>query len=194
MRAVRVRGDVGHFVAHGRPLAARRHHLRALLAADARASPRTRPRTSCRTAGAGRGRGCRSSRPPSAPPSPARRVRGPARRGAPRPIRRARSDAAFSRAIGSPSGQAFGSPARAILAGIVRGRMAFGAIGEMLDQRRPLIGPRALGRPVRRGIDRQRIVAVDPQPGDAIADRARREGRRLGAGEAREAARSPIGC
>ena len=77
---------------------------------------------------------------------------------------------------------------------IVGGRMALGAIGEELDQRRAGVGPRALGRPARRGIDRERVIAVDAQAGDAIADRARGEGRALGAGDARRSWRSPTGC
>ena len=62
--------------------------------------------------------------------------------------------------------------------------MAFGAVGEMLDQRRAAVAARPVGRPLGRGIDGQRVVAVDAQAGDAIADRAGGEGRRLGAGEA----------
>src|SRR3546814_2532603 len=81
---------------------------------------------------------------------------------------------------------------RAMLRRSVRGRGAFGAIGEMFDQSRAGIGPRALGRPRCRGIDRERIVAVDAQPGDAITDRARREGGRLGPGKARKRTDRPL--
>ena len=70
--------------------------------------------------------------------------------------------------------------------------MPLGAIGEMLDQRRPLVGAGALGRPFGGGVDRERIVAVDPEPGDAIADCARGKGRRLGAREPREAGDRPL--
>jgi hypothetical protein len=63
--------------------------------------------------------------------------------------------------------------------------MALGAIGEMLDQRRPPPAPRAVAAQ-RRGIDRQRVVAVDAQPRHAIADRARGEGGALRPGEARK--------
>ena len=72
--------------------------------------------------------------------------------------------------------------------------MAFGAIGEQLDQRRAAIGARALGRPFRRRVDREQVVAVDAQAGDAVADRALREGRALAAGDARRSSRSPTGC
>ncbi|KIT99872.1 hypothetical protein QU38_02845, partial [Staphylococcus aureus] len=81
---------------------------------------------------------------------------------------------------------------RTIGGGIVRRRMAFGAISEMLDQRRTLVGPRALGGPFRGGIDRQRVIAVDAQAGNAIADRARGEGGRLGPGETGEARDRPL--
>ena len=81
---------------------------------------------------------------------------------------------------------------RAILARIVRSRMALGAIGEMFDQRRPGVAARAIGRPVHRSIDRQRIVAIDAQAGNAIADRARGKSRALGAGKARKARNRPL--
>ena len=51
-------------------------------------------------------------------------------------IRPARSDAVFSRSIGSPSGQVVGLVRRAIAARIVARGMAFGAIGVKFDQRR----------------------------------------------------------
>ena len=82
----------------------------------------------------------------------------------------------------------------AVAGRIVRGRMAFGAIGEELDQRRPAVRARAVGRPARRGIDRERVVAVDPQAGDAIADRARGEGRRARRRRCPRSSRSPTGC
>ena len=81
---------------------------------------------------------------------------------------------------------------RAVAGRIVGGRMALGAIGEELDQRRPAVGARALGRPVHRGIDRERVIAVDAQAGDAIADRALGEGRALGAGNSGEARDRPL--
>src|SRR3546814_6665865 len=46
---------------------------------------------------------------------------------------------------------------------VVRGAVTLGAIGEMLDQGRAVVGPRPVGRPLRRGIDRQRIIAIDAQ-------------------------------
>ena len=70
--------------------------------------------------------------------------------------------------------------------------MAFRAIGEELDQRRPLVGPRPLAGPFDRGIDGKRVIAVDPKAGDAIADRAAGEGRLFGAGDAGEAGDRPL--
>jgi hypothetical protein len=81
----------------------------------------------------------------------------------------------------------------AILQWIVRGRMAFDAVGEMLDQRRALVGPRALGGPGGGGIDGEGIVAVDAKSGDAITYGARREGGRFRPGEPGET-RNRIGC
>ena len=81
---------------------------------------------------------------------------------------------------------------RAVAGGIVRGRMALGAIGEELDQRRAAVGARALRCPLHRGIDRERVIAVDAQPGDAIADRALGECRALGAGDPGEARDRPL--
>ena len=48
-------------------------------------------------------------------------------------------------------------------------------------------GNDALGRPLHRRIDRERVIAVDPEASDAIADCALREGRALGAGDSGEA-------
>ena len=45
-----------------------------------------------------------------------------------------------------------------------------------------MIGAGPLGRPLRRAVDREEIITVDPQRGEAEADRAGREGRRLAAG------------
>src|SRR5206468_8416390 len=75
----------------------------------------------------------------------------------------------------------------AIAGRVVGGRMALGAVGEELDQRRPLVGASALRRPREGGIDRERVIAVDPEPGDPIADRPLREGRMLAAGDPGEA-------
>src|SRR3546814_626353 len=82
-----------------------------------------------------------------------------------------------------PRGRLIGG---AIGARIIRRAVAFAAIGEMLDQRRAVVRPRPIRRPLRRGIDRERVIAVDAQPGDAITDRTRRQGRALATGEARE--------
>ena len=81
---------------------------------------------------------------------------------------------------------------RAVAGRVVGGRMALGAIGEELDQRRAAVRARALGRPLHRGIDRERVIAVDAQAGDAVADGALGEGRALGAGDAREARDRPL--
>ena len=70
--------------------------------------------------------------------------------------------------------------------------MALGAIGEELDQRRALVRARALRCPAHRGVNRERVVAVDAKPGDAVADGALREGRTLGAGDAGEAGDRPL--
>ena len=70
--------------------------------------------------------------------------------------------------------------------------MALGAVGEEFDQRRTLVDPRPLRGPAHRGIDRQRVIAVDPKAGDAIADRAAREGRLLGPGDPGEAGDRPL--
>ena len=61
--------------------------------------------------------------------------------------------------------------------------MRGGAAGEQLDQGGAAIGARPKGGPPRRGVDREKIVAVDAQAGEAEADRPRREGRRLAAGD-----------
>ena len=57
---------------------------------------------------------------------------------------------------------------RAIGARVVRGAVPFGAIGEMFDQRRTVIRPRPVSRPLRRGIDGKRVIAVDAQAGDCL--------------------------
>ena len=54
----------------------------------------------------------------------------------PRSIRPSAIRCCFSRSTGSPSGQALAFVGRAVAAGIVARGMAFGAIGEVLDQRR----------------------------------------------------------
>src|SRR5262245_45776863 len=69
---------------------------------------------------------------------------------------------------------------------IVGGRVRAGAVGYPLDQRRAGAAARALDRPPRRGDHCKEIVAVDPQRGDAVADAARRERRRVAAGDALE--------
>jgi hypothetical protein len=70
--------------------------------------------------------------------------------------------------------------------------MALGAVGEELDQRRPGVRAGAVGRPALGGVDRERVVAIDPQPRDPVADRARREGRPLGPGDPRKARDRPL--
>ena len=60
--------------------------------------------------------------------------------------------------------------------------MPFSAVGEVLDQGRPLPSPRAVGGPTHRGINRQRIVAINPQARNPIADRTRCKGGTLAPG------------
>ena len=72
--------------------------------------------------------------------------------------------------------------------------MALDAVGEQLDQGRAEVGARPVGRPAGRGIDGERVVAVDAQAGNAVADRARGEGGELAAGDAARRSRSPTGC
>src|SRR3546814_8868672 len=67
-----------------------------------------------------------------------------------------------------PRGRLIGG---AIGARIIRRAVAFAAIGEMLDQRRAVVRPRPIRRPLRRGIDRERVIAVDAQPGDRKSTR-----------------------
>src|SRR5213079_2224891 len=56
-----------------------------------------------------------------------------------------------------------------------------------------LLGARlALGRPRARRVDGEKVVAVDAQRGDAAADAARCEGRRLAAGERLEGRDRPL--
>ena len=74
--------------------------------------------------------------------------------------------------------------AGAVAARIVAGRMRRHAIGEMLDQRRAVIGAGPLRRPAGHRVDGEEIVAVDADAGEAEADRARGEGRLLAAGDA----------
>ena len=81
-----------------------------------------------------------------------------------------------------------GAVARRIVAGGMRGC----AIGDQLDQRGPGAGARPLGRPLRHGIHRQEIVAVDADAGDAVTRTARREGALLAAGVALESGDRPL--
>jgi hypothetical protein len=59
-----------------------------------------------------------------------------------------------------------------------------GAVGEMFDQCRTVIGPRPIRRPLGRRIDRERVIPIDAQARDTIADGTRREGGPLSPGEA----------
>ena len=61
--------------------------------------------------------------------------------------------------------------------------MPRGPVGEELDQRRPGIGARPVRRPALGGVTGQSIVSVDPQPGEAVAQGPRREGRALTSGK-----------
>ena len=101
-------------------------------------------------------------------------------------------------AISSFSGIAGAERPRLVLPGaavdrrVVGSRMALGAVGEELDQRRSGVGARAIRRPALGRIYRQRIVAVDPQAGDTVTDRAGGEGGPLSPGEPREARYRPL--
>ena len=162
---------------------------------SARAAPRTRPRTSRRRPGSGRCRACRSfsaSFCGGADLGAELLERAP--RAAPRPIRRGRSDAASAARSDRRAASSRRHPGRPVGGRVVARRMALDAIGEQLDQGRPEIGARAVGGPARRRIDGERVVAVDPQAGNAVADRARGEGGQLAAGDARRRSRSPTGC
>ena len=160
--------------------------------ADARACPCRRPRTSRPRCACGRRPACRSVRLPSAPRRPAPRVPS-ARRScscsdhAPIAIR-----CCLSRAIGSPSGKCAQSSAGPVFGWIVRGRVRPGAVGHPFDQRRPEVAARALGRPLRCRMDREKVVAVDAQRRDAAAHAARREGGALAAGNGLERRDGPL--
>ena len=85
-----------------------------------------------------------------------------------------------------------GVVAGAVARRIVGGRVRAGAVRDPLDQRRPEVAARALGGPGARRVDGEEVVAVDAQRGDAAADAARREGRRLAAGERLEGRDRPL--
>src|SRR4051794_10441335 len=85
-----------------------------------------------------------------------------------------------------------GLPGWPVAARVVGGRMTLGAVGEELDQSRAAVGPRALGSPLHRCIDRERVIAVDAQTGDAVADCALAERRALRSGDPSEARDRPL--
>src|SRR5262245_3871717 len=60
---------------------------------------------------------------------------------------------------------------RAIAARVIARRMWRDAIGEELDECRPMIGASAISGPARNGVDRKQIIAVDTEPRDSEADR-----------------------
>src|ERR1700741_2110995 len=80
----------------------------------------------------------------------------------------------------------------AIAVGIVARGMAFDAIGVKLDHRRAVIGARAIRGPLCRGIDCEKIVAVDAQTRNAVTYGARSERRALTAGDTRETRNRPL--
>src|SRR5712692_2579035 len=67
---------------------------------------------------------------------------------------------------------------------IIARRMSFGAVGEQLDQGWPEIGPGALAGPHRGGVDCEKVVSVDAQPGYPEAYCPRRKSRVLSVGNA----------
>src|ERR1700723_4006245 len=56
------------------------------------------------------------------------------------------------------------------------------AISDQLNQRRSRAGTRPFGRPLRDGMDRQKVVAVDANARNTVAGAARRERALLAAG------------
>ena len=54
-----------------------------------------------------------------------------------------------------------------VAGGVVARRMRRNAVGEELDQCRPDIGPRPFGGPASDGMDGEKIIAVDPDAGNA---------------------------
>jgi hypothetical protein len=68
---------------------------------------------------------------------------------------------------------------RTIRGRIVRGGMALDTIGEELDQGRTEIRASAVGGPTRDRVDGERVVSVDAQRRDAVAQPLRREGGQL---------------
>src|SRR5471032_1452032 len=59
---------------------------------------------------------------------------------------------------------------RAVLRRIIGGRVRAGAVGDPFDHGRAEVAARAFGGPGRGGIDRDEIVAINPQRGNAAAD------------------------
>ena len=70
--------------------------------------------------------------------------------------------------------------------------MAFDPVGEEFDQGRAEIGAGAVGGPAGGGVDGERVVAVDPQAGNAVADGAGGEGGELAAGDPGEGRDRPL--
>ena len=75
---------------------------------------------------------------------------------------------------------------------IVAGRMRTGAIRHQFDQRRAGTASRAFSGPLRDGIRRQEIIAVDTHAGDAVSRAARGKGLRFAAGESLEGRDGPL--
>ena len=73
--------------------------------------------------------------------------------------------------------------AGAVTGGIVAGRMGRHAIGEEFDEGRTVVGAGAIGGPAGDRMDGKKIIAVDPDAGNAEADGARGEGCFLAAGD-----------
>ena len=85
-------------------------------------------------------------------------------------------------------GIVFGAIARRIIAG----GMGCAAVGHQFNQRRTCAGARALRRPLRHRIDRQKVVAVDSNAGDAVSRPARRKGTLFAAGIALKGRDGPL--
>src|SRR6185312_9398799 len=75
---------------------------------------------------------------------------------------------------------------------IVAGRVCARPVCNVLEQRRPAALARALRRPSRDGVNREKIVAVDTYAGDAVSRPILREGAPLTAGETLEGRDRPL--
>ncbi|VFT06270.1 Uncharacterised protein [Pseudomonas aeruginosa] len=80
----------------------------------------------------------------------------------------------------------------AVLGRVVRSRVRAGAVGDPFDQARPEVAPGALGGPLGGGVDRQEVIAVDPQRSDPAAHATVGEGGAFAAGDGLEGGDRPL--